>query len=65
MRLFFVMGWIRFKLLCTRFLSHPREVTAGLFAPAVWRVRYALAGSRMVGNPNWMRKRGIWRNEIL
>lgn len=48
MRLFSVMGWIHFKLLCTRFLSHPWEVTAGLFAPAVWRVRYALACWRMV-----------------
>lgn len=50
MRLFSVMSWIRFKLLCTRFLSQPLNVIAGLFAPAVWRVRYALASRRLVNS---------------
>lgn len=50
MRIFSVMGWIRFKLLFTRFLSHPWKETAGLFAPAVWRVRHALASRRLVNS---------------
>lgn len=50
MRLFSVMGWIRFKLLIIRFLNHPWKVTTGLFAPAVWRVRHALACWRLVNS---------------
>lgn len=43
MRIFSVMGWIRFKLLIIRFLNHPWKVTTGFFAPAVWRVCHAVA----------------------
>lgn len=47
MRLFSVMGWIRFKRLCSRFLNHPGAFIAGLFTPAVYRVRYGLTRIRM------------------
>lgn len=48
MRIFSVMGRIRFNLLCLRFLSKPREAATGLLAPVVWRVRYAWAYRRLV-----------------
>lgn len=50
MRIFSVMGRIRFKLLCLRFLSQLWEAAMGLFAPIVWRVRYALACRRLVNS---------------
>lgn len=48
MKIFSVMGRIRFELLCIRFLSQPWEVATGLFAPVVGHVRYALACRRLV-----------------
>lgn len=47
MRVFSVMGWIRFKQRCSRFWRNPWAFIAGLFAPAVCRVRYALTCRRM------------------
>lgn len=50
MRIFSVMGRIQLKLLCIRFLSHPWKTAAGLLAPTVWRVRYAVACQRLVNS---------------
>lgn len=47
MRIFSVMGWIRFKQRCSGFLNNPGAFIAGLFAPAVCRVHFGLTRIRM------------------
>lgn len=62
MRVFSVMGWIRFKQRCSRFWRNPLAFIAVLFAPAVCRVRYALTCRRM---EKCKKKTGGWLYEYL
>lgn len=62
MRIFSVMGWIRFKQRCSRFWHHPGAFIAGLFAPAVCRVHYGLTRIRMA---KYKKRTGGLFNEYL
>ena len=42
MSIFSVMGWLRLKLRCARFVSRLQEWIARLSEPIVWRIRYLL-----------------------